>query len=401
MLLYISILGLFISFVLLFLNARRYSSTIYLAVFCQLVSLYSLDQYVVLYSKSEFWISLFFGNVSFWSYLIGPMCYLYTRCALRDETRLKRIDLLHLIPTVVYLSASLPYILSSYSYKREIAHSIISDPGFQGTFHVTFLSDLFSNTAIYLSQPILAFLYVLGSIVFLIHFKLTRVKIAVSARQHFIFKWLVFFLGFQLLLSIGHFLLIFQVFHFDLGELLYNSNLFQFLSFIGLAGIMITPFFFPQILYGLPSFVQEKNQNEQQPNPIIEIPEIKKTVLNFEFDYMLLIVQKMATCMQEQKPFLQADFNLAQFSVLIQIPTHHLAYFFREVKKQSFNDYRNECRIDHAKMLIFKGKANNLTLEAIGTLSGFTNRNTFFTAFKKVEGIAPSTFLTQHIPTQE
>ena len=97
--------------------------------------------------------------------------------------------------------------------------------------------------------------------------------------------------------------------------------------------------------------------------------------------------------MQEQQPYLQPDFNLGQFSVLIQIPTHHLAYFFREVKMQSFNDYRNECRIFHAKKLILQGKADEYTLEAIATLSGFTNRNTFFIAFKKVEGISPSAFV--------
>ena len=47
------------------------------------------------------------------------------------------------------------------------------------------------------------------------------------------------------------------------------------------------------------------------------------------------------------------------------------------------------------KKLISEGKAEELTLEAIGIQSGFTNRNTFFTAFKKVEGVSPSAFLAQ------
>ena len=42
-----------------------------------------------------------------------------------------------------------------------------------------------------------------------------------------------------------------------------------------------------------------------------------------------------------------------------------------------------------------EGKAKDLTLEAIGKLSGFSSRNTFLTTFKKVEGITPTTFAAQ------
>jgi len=77
---------------------------------------------------------------------------------------------------------------------------------------------------------------------------------------------------------------------------------------------------------------------------------------------------------------------------LTGIPAHHLAYYFREEKKQAFNDYRNEWRVGHAKKLIRDGKAKELTLEAIGLLSGFSTRNTFYTSFKRVEGVSPSTY---------
>ena len=100
--------------------------------------------------------------------------------------------------------------------------------------------------------------------------------------------------------------------------------------------------------------------------------------------------------MLDFKPFLQHDLNLIQFSVLLNIPVHHLAYFFREVKKQSFINYRNSCRIDHAKNLIKEGKTSELTLEAVGLLSGFTTRNSFFTAFKKIEGISPGAYANRN-----
>jgi AraC-like DNA-binding protein len=42
--------------------------------------------------------------------------------------------------------------------------------------------------------------------------------------------------------------------------------------------------------------------------------------------------------------------------------------------------------------MITEGKTANLTLEAIGVLSGFSSRTTFFRAFKKVEDVSPGAF---------
>jgi AraC-like DNA-binding protein len=74
---------------------------------------------------------------------------------------------------------------------------------------------------------------------------------------------------------------------------------------------------------------------------------------------------------------------------------HHLSYYFREEKKQSFSEYRNEWRVKHAKKLILEGKSGDITLEAIGMLSGFPNRDSFRTAFQRIEGVTPAVFISQ------
>ena len=100
--------------------------------------------------------------------------------------------------------------------------------------------------------------------------------------------------------------------------------------------------------------------------------------------------------MENFQPYTNPGFNLAELSVLINIPVHHLAYYFREEKKQSFSDYRNEWRVNHAKKLILEGKTVEMTLEAIGLLSGFTNRDSFRIAFKRIEGMTLAFFLGQN-----
>jgi AraC-like DNA-binding protein len=166
----------------------------------------------------------------------------------------------------------------------------------------------------------------------------------------------------------------------------YLADMFQLFSVIGLIGLLISPFFFPSILYGLP-FVPSKELNKSFDDEVL-----KKNELSFENDYIEMIEKVVESSMREAKPYIHAECNIAYFAKIVKVPAHHLAYYFKEVKKQSFNDYRNTLRINHSKYLIRQGKTNEYTIEAIGMLSGFSSKNTFFSVFKKIEGITPGAY---------
>jgi AraC-like DNA-binding protein len=174
----------------------------------------------------------------------------------------------------------------------------------------------------------------------------------------------------------------------------YITDILQLLSGFGLVGLLISPFFFPVILYGMPQIPESSNSKMSDELTLIEN---KKQLSEFEQDYLILIKHKVDVCMSDLQPYLQPDCNLAYFAKLVNLPAHHLAYYFREERKQVFNDFRNEWRVNHAKKLIVEGKTAELTLEAIGLISGFSSRNAFFTAFKKAEEITPSAFAAQFI----
>ncbi|MEI8049706.1 MAG: helix-turn-helix domain-containing protein, partial [Bacteroidota bacterium] len=215
-------------------------------------------------------------------------------------------------------------------------------------------------------------------------------------QQHYMTQWLSYLLGFIFVLTVSHTLVMLESISNKDLKYFFTLDLLQVMSGLGLSGLLTLPFFFPGILYGLPRF-PEKNAIRMPVGTASDaLPgEAKRNLLNLEPDYLFSIGQKADSCMKELQPYLQPECNLAYLSKLIKIPVHHLAYYFREIKKQSFNDYRNAWRIKHAKYLIKDGKANELTLEAIGLLSGFSSRNTFFTAFKKVEGTSPGAFATK------
>ena len=99
--------------------------------------------------------------------------------------------------------------------------------------------------------------------------------------------------------------------------------------------------------------------------------------------------------LSEKKPFLQHGYSLKHLSDEVHIPLHHLSAFINRYYKMNFNDFINEYRVSHCKVKIINEEWKYKKLEAIAGESGFSNRNTFTSAFKKATGLNPSVFLKQ------
>jgi len=90
---------------------------------------------------------------------------------------------------------------------------------------------------------------------------------------------------------------------------------------------------------------------------------------------------------------LQHGYSLRQLSDETRIPLHHLSAFINKHYRMNFNDFINEYRVAHCKEKLLNGECKHKKLEAIAGESGFNNRNTFTSAFKRVTGMNPSDFL--------
>jgi len=325
------------------------------------------------------------------------MIYWYTRSILSDNHRLSKTDLLHLLPAVIFLATSLPYIFSPYEEKLGIAEELVRRIEFMGSYKPTLLYRLIPAEAIFLSRSLLVLVYSLFSALMLFRYIRAGKQDLVFSGQQYMTKWLMLLLGLLIILAFSHSIFVLEVVTEKQSRLFYTMNVMQILSAIGFAGLLIAPHFFPSILYGLPRVpIAPGKSTEASPEPrkaLLVDRDVKPQVHAQE--YMIRIERSLESAMKETKPFLKNDFNLPQLSALMNIPIHHLSYFFREHIHQSFHDYRNRFRVEYAKSLILEGKAKDLTLEAIGTLSGFSSRNTFFIAFKRAEGISPSDFVSR------
>jgi hypothetical protein len=86
---------LILSALIFIFNKGYRSANLYLAVFFFFISLYLLDTYVILFSKSTFWVTIFITLIPTSFYIIGPFSFFYVRSIVRDNTSLSLLDYWH------------------------------------------------------------------------------------------------------------------------------------------------------------------------------------------------------------------------------------------------------------------------------------------------------------------
>jgi AraC-like DNA-binding protein len=108
---------------------------------------------------------------------------------------------------------------------------------------------------------------------------------------------------------------------------------------------------------------------------------------------ILRMDQLVKDYLETNKPFLQHRYSLKDLSDGTNIPLHHLSAFINKHYGVNYNDFINGFRVEYCKQKILNRECEQKKLEAIAQESGFSNRNTFTSAFKKVTGINPSEFV--------
>ncbi len=107
------------------------------------------------------------------------------------------------------------------------------------------------------------------------------------------------------------------------------------------------------------------------------------------------LMEKLLTHMATAKPYANSELKLGQLASQIDITPHHLSQLINESRKQNFSDFINYYRINHAKMLINQQINREEKLINIAYDSGFNNKVSFNSAFKKFTGYSPSQYRNQ------
>jgi len=403
------LLGVFLSVVLAIFNYRKNPATIWLSLFFFSVSVYCLIHYVLFYSKSVILVALFFkSNIGIITLLPGLALYFYTKLTVTDQEKLKPAEWLHFLPVVLIFMGGIDNYFSPWSEKLRMASDFILNNKSLISYYQQSDHSSGSFTLVFLFRSLYNFLYFLLAVAVFLKHKFAIRYAQVFSHQKFMYSWLSVLYILFFILIIFHSAILYTHYFTNQASIAHTFFLIQLIALTGLVGLLFSPFLFPGILYGLPRVRDHERQVEKGSGPGSSRRFIEETGSSdepldkdaverrLEERYLLKIEMLIDACMKDHQPYLNPAFNMATLSVLINVPVHHVAYYFKEVKCQSISEYRNFWRVDYAKKMIAGGKSNNLTLEAIARLSGFSSRNTFLVSFKKYEKMTPKEFMKKH-----
>lgn len=387
MLLYLTILGFLVSFLILINLRTSNRSNLYLFFFLLINNIYSLSHYAAMNSGNKYFIAIMLVHFTPLYLLLGPLFYFYVRGVLNDDHTLSKKDLIHFIPAIIILINISPYLLYSFDQKLLFASDVMANP--LNIFKNKFL--LFSPTTSFISRPIIIITYIFPSAVLLYKYKLNQNYKDIQSK--FIFRWLFSLIFITLLLYIAF--LFFSIIGYNTQNIFEaNTRTIYILdaTAVGLILLNFSLFFFPNILYGLPQLDYSILMQKQSPIEIIDA--LKKEPKSFEIsDDKLNLLKSKIDAYLLSFPYINNNFTLSVMSAETDIPAHHLSYYLNEHLQINFNTWKNDLRINHVIDLIKKGSYETLTLDALSKQSGFGSRSSFINSFKLKTGLTPSEFI--------
>ena len=383
---FISVIGIFISILLLIFLKPHNKSNIYLSGFFFSMGALALLRNTILYLQNETILQILLPGLLPVFITSAPFLYLYVKNASSPSgyQSLKAVEYLHFLPGVIVLVNFLPHYLLSFEEKSIFIQRVLNDP-----ISIIYVKSLFYPLKYnFLFRPLIGLIYLYFTINLLVRGKsMSTVRELVKSDVDY--KWFVsltFFSGLShvLLSALGIYFWMTN-FNPDLMETYKSYMIFP--AFTTLL-LNVSILFFPKVIYGI--FIDESEEGIKESLSTMQAVKFKGGA-NVEVDF-----KEMADQLNEYfqgKSYLKPGFNLSVITKETQIPYHKLTNYFTMYLGVNFNDWKNDIRIAHAVDLIDHGRAKNLTLESIAYSCGYLSRSNFVNAFRKKMGMTPSEYV--------
>jgi AraC-like DNA-binding protein len=311
------------------------------------------------------------GNIGALSF--APLAYLYIR-KVGSGISLKKTDLIHVIPVVIYIADFYPILFQmSSAEKTLLIQAEIQDP---------FIFVHFNQSRFFPS-----FFYTWSRTVFISFYWLFSARILLKASKKqkqlnlgkewlswmklYIFCMMFLFLPYAVLSQIAKSEILFDLIHLTGALLLVLSG--------------ITVFFYPKVLYGLSEIPLPKDENTSlaiDKEDDILTPEKEK-----------LIRHQLETHLFKEKKYLLKQYSIADLARDTSVPSYLLSRYINRNLDTNFSEFINKHRVDECCALMNQSEFQHLSLEGIADYCGFNNRNSFYTAFKRHTGKTPAQYL--------
>lgn len=380
--------GIFISMILFIYNKGYKSANFYLGLFLTLFNFIISTHYLYIYNNSEVTIAILLSvPISTAAYAIGPLAFLYVRSILNNNARFTKYDWKHFIVFSIMVLLRLPYNLSDWDSKLQIADQIINN-SWSSLSH-TSLNNFLPLMINYKLKVIHFSLYIIAIWYFILNKILKKSFFNEELKlRKILIIWLFFF---SIIVSFLAVILCIFLYPDAKEKLTYQTEgkiLFS-LIFIGFLMLVLGLILFPQILYGKPL---EKEILKVYKNKKSELDKGESISISFDSNYIEKIKLALKYWIEDNK-FLEVESTIFSISKDLNLPFHHISYFFNQVNDEKYIDWRNRLRIEYSISLIKNKEGYHKTIESLGKESGFKSNSAFIRCFKHITNKLPKDYI--------
>jgi len=386
-------LGVFLSALLIFYNKGYRSANIYLGLFLFFFNFIILSHYIYIFNQSAEVVSFVLSiPINATGYAIGPLAFLYVRSILRDNAKFKTYDWLHFILFAIFFTGRLLNNLSGWDEENGITNEILNHSSWKELSYRNF-NQFLPVRLNYLLKAIHLCIYLIAIWIMLLKKNFNKSSQDNGKHHTSIVKNWLYFFSIDITLLVA-FLAILGYLIFNIEDKIsfqYEGNIIFSLIFIGLLALIFGLILFPQILYGIP---MEKVALEEM-EPLQNVVTYSATD-NFSFseEYMNKIRQLLENWANENK-FVDIDTSVYSLAKDINLPVHHISYFFNKINNEKYIEWRNRMRVEYAIRLINAQPDFDKTIEALGIECGFKSYPTFIQSFKQITGKLPKDYIKE------
>lgn len=357
--LFAGFLGFFIFIVLGFKKGVDRVSTLLIGFFVLFHSVFLLHFNLYVTNAQYYFPHSLFVSTTF-SFLYGPLLYFYFRRTIFGHD-FKKIDLLHLVPSLALLLYILPY----YSLSGLEKFQIMLD---QGNF-------LLPGATVIIIVKIVS-MTVYGGLILKMYNTYVKSKSASSDRNTILWQ--------RNILSIYVvYVAAYMIYAATITQLIQYSYVMHFQMLV-MAGMV---FYVSYIAYVQPEVFKG---NVSLMNPV-DIFKYRKSRLTPS--YSLELKDKLVYLMENEKIFKMNSLNLELLAEKMETNRHNASQVINEHFNMNFFEFVNSHRIEEAIRILKNDKNNTLNIIEVAYEVGFNNKVTFNKSFKKILEQTPTQYL--------
>ena len=312
-------------------------------------------------------------------YTVAPCLFLYFRGSLNKEYAVfKPSHLLHFLIAIPAVISIIPYNMLSYAGQHDVVSRVVADVEFA-----------FSESE-YIVEPWHWYTFPISAIVYTI----LQIRLAYRASKQpgqnkQTINWIYFFSAVCFIIFAGMLVINVSILQnrSNIWSILHEGSVVIFLCFCLLV-LSFMFFFNPEFIYGFTKKTILNNENIQADSQPLAEEKTKPKMVNIN------LAEQVTQAIKEQELFRRPGLNLSELASALEIQNHKLSELLNNHYELNFSTYINNLRIEYIIARLDQGDWKQLTLEAIALDAGFSSRNTFFNAFKKVMHTTPSAYLS-------